>query len=61
MQNLKQKLPWWLKIASKLILARLPLSYQIWKKSGLFEHGHMQSVQDEELCISGFSVLLRPN
>ena len=45
MQNLKQKLPWWLKILSKLILSRLPFSYLTWKKAGLFEHGQMQSVE----------------
>ncbi|MFM6038690.1 MAG: hypothetical protein ACKPBC_14215 [Sphaerospermopsis kisseleviana] len=60
MHNLKQKLPWWLKVASKLILARLPLSYQIWKKYGLFEHGHMQSVQYAYQVFSKHFELVNP-
>lgn len=34
-------IPWYAKIAAKLILARLPVDYRRWKKLGLFEHGHM--------------------
>lgn len=35
-------IPWYLKIAAKLVLARLPVDYRRWKKLGLFEHGHME-------------------
>ena len=42
--TLKSYLPWWLKISAKIVMSRLPFSYQAWKKLGLFEHGHMQSV-----------------
>ena len=33
--------PWWLKIVVKVILSRLPLSYDVWKKMGIFKHGDM--------------------
>ncbi|NER34621.1 MAG: class I SAM-dependent methyltransferase [Oscillatoria sp. SIO1A7] len=35
-------IPWWVKIASKVVLSRLPASYYLWKKLSLFEHGSMQ-------------------
>jgi SAM-dependent methyltransferase len=35
-------IPWYAKIAAKLVLARLPVDYRRWKKLGLFEHGHME-------------------
>ncbi|MDJ0704396.1 MAG: methyltransferase domain-containing protein [Leptolyngbyaceae cyanobacterium MO_188.B28] len=41
--TLKSYLPWWLKISTKIVMSRLPFSYQAWKKLGLFEHGQMQS------------------
>jgi hypothetical protein len=34
-----QSVPWQLKIAAKLVLARLPLPYHLWKKIGLFKQG----------------------
>jgi SAM-dependent methyltransferase len=33
--------PWQLKIAAKIVLARLPLSYHFWEKIGLFKQGGM--------------------
>ncbi len=38
---LAQYLPWWAKITTKLALARLPISYDFWRKIGLFRHGEM--------------------
>jgi SAM-dependent methyltransferase len=38
---LKQATPWWVKLTTKLFLARLPLRYRFWKKLGVFEHGRM--------------------
>ena len=35
-------IPWQLKIAAKIVLARLPLSYHFWEKIGLFKHGGME-------------------
>ena len=34
--------PWWGKIAAKLILARLPVDYKVWKRLHLFENGEME-------------------
>ena len=39
--KIKSILPWWSKIAAKVVLARLPLGYRFWQKIGLFRHGHM--------------------
>jgi SAM-dependent methyltransferase len=36
-----QGVPWQLKIAAKIILARLPLPYHTWAKIGLFKQGGM--------------------
>src|SRR6266849_2357448 len=38
----KQRIPWQLKIALKLVLSRVPLNYHLWKKAGLFELGAME-------------------
>ena len=35
-------IPWQLKVAAKIVLARLPLSYHFWEKIGLFKHGGME-------------------
>jgi SAM-dependent methyltransferase len=34
-------IPWWAKIAAKVILSRLPVNYKVWKRLHLFEHGDM--------------------
>ena len=36
-----KSLPWWIRIAAKIVLARLPINYRFWKNLGLFEHGDM--------------------
>lgn len=36
------KIPWYLKMGAKLILAQIPLPYRIWKKIGVFKYGRMQ-------------------
>ncbi|MBA2671302.1 MAG: class I SAM-dependent methyltransferase [Gemmatimonadetes bacterium] len=41
--SLSARLPWWSKIAAKLVLARLPVGYGVWKRLGLFQHGRMES------------------
>ncbi|MBD1920396.1 methyltransferase domain-containing protein [Microcoleus sp. FACHB-831] len=35
-------IPWWGKIAAKLVLSRLPIDYALWKKLALFKHGSME-------------------
>lgn len=39
--GLRRLVPWWLLIAAKIVLARLPLGYSFWKRLGVFEHGNM--------------------
>jgi SAM-dependent methyltransferase len=39
--EIKEILPWWLKLTAKLFLARLPVRYYFWKRLGIFEHGLM--------------------
>src|SRR5205823_1770011 len=36
------QVPWWAKIAAKMILARLPVDYKAWKRLHLFEQGAME-------------------
>jgi SAM-dependent methyltransferase len=37
-----QGVPWQVKVAAKIVLARLPLSYHSWEKIGLFKQGGME-------------------
>lgn len=39
--DVKTLIPWWLKVATKIILARLPVDYQVWNKMKLFRHGNI--------------------
>jgi SAM-dependent methyltransferase len=39
--RLKAAVPWWAKIALKIALSRLPLSYAFWSRVNLFRHGEM--------------------
>lgn len=39
--SLAGRVPWWAKIGAKLILARLPISYNFWKRLHVFECGAM--------------------
>lgn len=40
-EAIKGAVPWWAKIAAKLVLARLPTSGRTWQKLGLFSPGRM--------------------
>ena len=40
--NLKTMIPWQAKILAKILLFRIPFGYPLWKRLGLFEHGHME-------------------
>lgn len=44
-------LPWWVKLYAKLVLARLPVPYSLWRKIKLFRHGEMN---DPERAIRTF-------
>lgn len=39
--SLSARIPWWGKIGVKLALSRLPLSYGVWSRLGVFRHGDM--------------------
>lgn len=41
--SLKSKVPWYFKIASKIILRRIPINYNFWQRIGLFRHGNMDN------------------
>jgi SAM-dependent methyltransferase len=36
-------LPWWAKIGAKIVLSRLPMSYRVWQRMGVFRHGQMDA------------------
>lgn len=40
-QRLKDGIPWYAKIAAKIVLSRLPVSYDLWRRTSLFRHGAM--------------------
>ncbi len=40
-EGIKRALPWWAKIATKLVLARLPITKRTWQRLGLFSPGSM--------------------
>jgi len=39
--SIKSRIPWHLKIISKIILSRIPVGYKFWQRMGLFRHGEM--------------------
>ncbi len=39
--NIKSRLPWPFKIAAKILLSRLPISFGTWRRIGLFRSGSM--------------------
>lgn len=41
---MKKLVPWWAKIILKIILAKLPISYKVWAKIGIFRHGKMDQI-----------------
>lgn len=36
------QIPWYARIAAKLVLSRLPVPYSFWKRIGIYSHGEMQ-------------------
>jgi SAM-dependent methyltransferase len=36
--------PWYVKVAGKIVLSRLPVSHSVWFKLGVFRHGQMQEI-----------------
>lgn len=53
---LKKLIPWYLKIAIKIVIARLPFNIHIfWRNLGIFKHGNMD---DTSYVVSNFNSLL---
>lgn len=44
-QRLTDMIPWYAKIAAKILLSRLPISYDLWRRTSLFRHGAMDVPQ----------------
>jgi hypothetical protein len=44
-QRLKDMIPWYAKITAKILLSRLPISYDLWRRTTLFRHGEMDVPQ----------------
>jgi len=38
---MKKWVPWWGKMLGKILLSRMPITYHLWKRIGLFRHGGM--------------------
>jgi SAM-dependent methyltransferase len=43
--SFRKAIPWWMRISTKIALARLPIPYSYWKNLRLFEHGDMNQPQ----------------
>jgi SAM-dependent methyltransferase len=41
-KTIKTKLPWWFKVLSKMVIYRLPFSYQFFQSISLFDDGKME-------------------
>lgn len=41
--SIRTRIGWRAKIAGKIVLARLPVPYRIWRRVGIFRHGQMRS------------------
>lgn len=54
--KVKRALPWWTRLAAKIVLARVPISYATWAKIGLYRHGHMDG---SEYALSVFESHVR--
>ncbi len=50
--SIKAAAPWWLKIFIKILLSRLRIPYDLWRKVGIFVHGYML---DPEYAVSIFT------
>ncbi len=54
-------MPWWAKIAAKMVLSRLPAGYATWRRLGAFRHGAMNqagyacSVFDAHVAAGGLT------
>ena len=42
--SIKGNIPWQVKILAKIVLSRLPVDYNYWRRIGIFKHGHMGQI-----------------
>lgn len=43
--RVRHMIPWYAKITAKILLSRLPISYDLWRRTSLFRHGEMDVPQ----------------
>lgn len=43
--DMNKHFPWWLKICLKIMFSKVPLSYSLWARLGIFRHGDMNQPQ----------------
>lgn len=43
--GIKERVPWPAKMATKLVISRLPVPHAVWSRIGIFQHGSMQNVE----------------
>jgi SAM-dependent methyltransferase len=41
-RKIKLLVPWYIKLSAKLLLARIPFKYSLWRRLSLFQHGCME-------------------
>jgi hypothetical protein len=41
----RASIPWWFRIGAKLVLARVPVPYALWRRASLFRHGKMDRIE----------------
>lgn len=41
MAGLRSRIPWWARIGAKLVLSRVPVRYELWRRLSVFRHGAM--------------------
>lgn len=51
--QLTERIPWWGKVVAKLVLARLPVPYERWRRLRLFQHGFMLDAGYAERVFDG--------
>lgn len=65
--HVSQHIPWWAKIGVKIALAKAPVSYDLWRRIGIFRHGEMieanysQSIFESHMASLAAHASIRPN
>jgi hypothetical protein len=65
--RVSQHIPWWAKIGMKIALAKAPVSYELWRRIGIFRHGKMieasysQSIFESHMTSLAAHAPIKPN